>query len=195
MELSALREENERLQEELAKARTSRKGEEASRRGEEKEADPEEIPSSPSESTEVAFVKAELAALQSKYAALRAAKQESDDKHAKDYRQWKEFKQWLCNEELKKAERNSKRRKLNPSGDDDEDDEGIGLKIEGKLRGKAYERVRRVMASGSVAPSRIPPLGECLIACDVLVAPLISAMMKMSLHPHLQSPRCLLPGI
>ncbi|KAM5536816.1 hypothetical protein V8D89_009534 [Ganoderma adspersum] len=153
--LSTLREENDKLRGELAQARTEGKNEGASRKGREKEVDPEEVPS---ESTELAFVQAELAALQDKYAALRQAKQESDDKHAKDYRQWKEFKQWLCSEELRKAERNPKRRKLNPSGDDDDDDEGTAPKVDDNLRGKAYERVRKIMASSLVAPSRIPPL-------------------------------------
>ena len=165
--LSTLREENDKLRGELAQARTEGKSEGASRKGKEKEVCPKEAPSSPSESTELAFAKAELAALQDKYAALRKAKQESDDKHAKDYRQWKEFKHWLCGEELRKAERNPKRRKLNPSGDDEDDDEGTAPKVDDDLRGTAYERVRKIMASSSIALSKTPPVGECLVAYDV----------------------------
>ncbi|PIL29177.1 hypothetical protein GSI_09226 [Ganoderma sinense ZZ0214-1] len=156
-ELSVMREENEKLREELAKARVERKSEDAARKGRERQPDPGEVPSSPSKSVELAFVQAEFAALQDKYAALRKAKQESDDKHAKDYRQWKEFKQWFCSEELKKAERHSKRRKLNPPGDEEEQDD-ITLKVVDNPKGKAYDRVRRVMASGSVVLSKLPPL-------------------------------------
>ena len=169
-ELSAFREENEKLRGEATKARTERKGEE----GEEKAVDLPEVPSFSSDSTELAFVKAEFAALQDKYAALRKAKKDSDDKHAKDYRQWKEFKQWLCNEELKKAERKSKRRKLNPSGEDDEDNGGALSKLEDQPRGKAYERARKMLASSSAALARMPPLGESPIVHDDFVFPLMN---------------------
>ena len=189
-EMSALREENERLLEEATKATTERKGEER----QEREVALEGVPSSSPEFTELAFVNAEFAALQDKYAALYKAKKDSDDKHAKDYRRWKEFKQWLCNEELNETGRKSKRKKPNPSGGDDEDEGDAAPKLEDQSRGKAYERVRKIIASSSTVLSRMRPLSKSPIAHNILFFSLTEPMVNKDLHLLLQSPLCLLPG-
>lgn len=41
-------------------------------------------------------VKLELAGLYNKYEALRMAKERNDAKHAKDYDEWRKFKEWIC---------------------------------------------------------------------------------------------------
>lgn len=41
-------------------------------------------------------IKQELADLYAKYEALRAAKERNDAKHAKDYEDWRKFKDWIC---------------------------------------------------------------------------------------------------
>ncbi|TBU36970.1 DNA repair protein endonuclease SAE2/CtIP C-terminus-domain-containing protein [Dichomitus squalens] len=163
--ITELRGENEKFREELAKASASVAGklEVQVGQGVQKAEDDDSSGArlSSFDTGELAYVLAEHAALKAKYAALHKAKQVADDKHAEDYKRWKEFKQWL-DAEIQKAERDesaAKRRKLNHPEDKDE---------KGSIAAKGGRKTKHKRLQGRVASnprfrsevsSRIPTLG------------------------------------
>ena len=119
-EIAALRDENERLSEELERAR-AREAEKAAKTKAEGEEDV---------AKELAIARAELEALKQKHEELRLAKQKADDKHAEDYLGWKKYKLFQRQQEQQKQQkrdlRAAKRRKLNPQGNGDQEDKKRG---------------------------------------------------------------------
>ncbi|KAI0772953.1 DNA repair protein endonuclease SAE2/CtIP C-terminus-domain-containing protein [Trametes elegans] len=108
-EMNVLREENLALRKDIENARTK--------------AAP--LSSKAGQHTEEEYLRAELDALKQRYADLEKAKKANDEKHAEDFTRWRNFKNWLLNEELKAqaSERPTKRRKIDPEDEDEGDKE------------------------------------------------------------------------
>ncbi|KAI0827288.1 DNA repair protein endonuclease SAE2/CtIP C-terminus-domain-containing protein [Trametes gibbosa] len=116
-EMSALRDENLALRSEAKSSCAEQVKQESA------------DPGSGSGFTEVEQLRGELAALRQQHADLQHAKQQDDEKHARDFARWTRFKDWFMEEEWKQRVRqergrSSKRRKVSSKEEDEKENGG-----------------------------------------------------------------------